>query len=86
MNSKSNQSNQRQAIWKILVILLFVFCFVSTSGATHTSASSLNDTPVIDLVRQNMLDTAYLYANHRWTAKQGRLDKFMLRKRFTPRA
>lgn len=69
MNTKSNK---RQHVWRILAILLFVFCLISVSGTTDTSASKLTLTPATesttDPVRQHMLDIAYLYAHHRWQA------------------
>jgi len=67
----ANSSN-KYYIWKILAALFLLLCLTSVSEATNTSASKLTSksavTSTIDIARQHMLDIAYLYAHHRWTA------------------
>jgi len=71
-NTMNTASNKKHHVLKFLSALLLLFCLTSVSDVRDTSASKLTSTSfvesIVDPIRQRMLDIAYLYANHRWTA------------------
>lgn len=66
-----SKSTKRFSKWKVLIFFLLTFWGVF-SGTRPTSAYEAPPAPVaqlaVDPARQHMLDIAYLYAHHHWTA------------------
>lgn len=59
----------KSRIWKAIAMFLLVLWLASSSRVTTTSASQLQDAPSpADIIRQDMHNIAYLYANHAWSA------------------
>lgn len=59
----------KPSVWKVIAMFVMILGLVSSLHVTSTSAASLQDTlSPEELIRQDMHNIAYLYANHAWSA------------------